>query len=329
MNTNVVQQEGYGADSYTDNAIKLIKSSIGRDDIDIHFISGGTQANLITIDAFLKSYEACISADTGHIAVHEAGAIECTGHKIITIKTKDGKITTNQIKEVLDYHEDEHFVKPKLVYISNSTELGTIYKKNELKEISEFCKKNNLIFYLDGARIGSAICSKESDFSLADICEYTDAFYIGGTKNGALMGEAIIIKNKELKKDFRYAIKQKGGLFAKGRVLGIQFEKLFEDGLYCELAIHANKMAEKLKTELLKMGISFLTESSTNQIFPILKNDLIERLLDKYSFYIYKKIDDNKSAVRLVTSWATREEYINEFINEIKVSKSINISKLF
>lgn len=318
VDTNMEQEEGYGNDKHTKNSIYQIKKIIGNDNIDIHFISGGTQANLIAIDAFLRPHEACICADTGHIAVHEAGAIEYTGHKVITVNSNDGKVTTNKIQEVLEYHTDEHFVKPKLVYISNSTELGTIYSREEMKDLSEFCKFNNLILYCDGARIGSAVCSKEAKVTLSDICKYTDAFYIGGTKNGALFGEALVIKNENLKKELRYIIKQKGGLLAKGRLFGIQFEKLFEDNLYFDLASHANDMAKFLAKGLEELGCNFLVNSPTNQIFPIFENKIIEKLQKKFSFYIFKEVDNNSSAIRLVTSWATKKEAVFEFINEVK-----------
>lgn len=320
VESNMIQEDGYGNDNHTKNAIHQIKELIGDENTDVHFISGGTQTNLIAIGAFLRPYEACISANTGHIAVHEAGAIECTGHKVITIDSNDGKITIDKIQGVLNFHIDEHLVKPKLVYISNPTELGTVYTKKELKIISEFCKFNNLILYVDGARLGSALCVKEANLTLTDMANFTDAFFIGGTKNGALLGEALIIKSENLKQEFRYHIKQKGALLAKGKVLGIQFEKLFEDNLYFELAAHANEMANLLTKGLKKAGCEFLINSPTNQIFPILENKQIERLEKKFSFYNWQKIDDNRLAIRLVTSWATTKEAVIEFIDEVKSS---------
>lgn len=208
----------------------------------------------------------------------------------------------------------------KLVYISNPTELGTVYTKKELKIISEFCKFNNLVLYVDGARLGSALCVKEANLTLTDMANFTDAFFIGGTKNGALLGEALIIKSENLKQEFRYHIKQKGALLAKGKILGIQFEKLFEDNLYFELAAHANEMANLLTKGLKKAGCEFLINSPTNQIFPILENKQIERLEKKFSFYNWQKIDDNRLAIRLVTSWATTKEAVIEFIDEVKSS---------
>jgi threonine aldolase len=318
IKTNMKQEEGYGKDIYSNKAKFLIKEQLKNEEVDIHFLSGGTQTNLTAISSFLRPYEACISAYTGHIAVHETGAIESCGHKVITVKTKDGKLRIEDIKNVCDYHSDEHMVKPKLVYISNSTELGTIYRKNELKILYNFCKENNLILYLDGARIGAAVCSDESGFELSDICKFTDAFYIGGTKNGTLLGEALIIKKDNLKNYFRYSLKQKGGLMAKGRTIGIQFKVLFEDGLFYELAKHSNKMAQNLKKNLIDLGCTLYIDTPTNQIFPIIKNSVIEGLRNNFDFYIWEEIDENYSALRLVTSWATPEKEILKFIEEIK-----------
>ena len=208
--------------------------------------------------------------------------------------------------------------KPKLVYISNSTELGTLYKKSELEELHKCCIKNNLLLYLDGARLGAALVSEENDLTLPDIAKLVDAFYIGGTKNGALFGEALVICNNALKEDFRYFIKQKGGLLAKGRLLGIQFEELFKDDLYFDIARHANKMAILLKNALKDKGYEFLTDSSTNQQFPIIPNDIINKIGEKYSFNVERVIDDKNTAIRLVTSWATNEENVLEFIEGLK-----------
>jgi threonine aldolase len=318
VESNYEQVDGYGLDIYTLKAIELIKEKIGIDNIDVHLFSGGTQTNLTGISAFLRPHEAAIAASTGHILVHETGAIEATGHKVISIETEDGKLTPSLIKTALTAHTDEHMVKPKLVYISNSTEIGSIYKKHELESISSFCRENNLYLYMDGARLGSALCSEENDLTLSDLGTLLDAFYIGGTKNGALIGEAMVICRDSLKEDFRYHIKQKGGLLAKGRLLGIQFHELFRDDLYFELAAHANRMAGVLSKEIGKLGFGFLTHSTSNQIFPILPNSLISGLEKKYSFYIWQKVDDKNSAIRLVTSWATRSDAVNSFIEDMK-----------
>jgi len=319
MESNMEQIEGYGEDKYTKEAIKLLKDKFECNDADIHMFCGGTQVNLTAISAFLRPHEAVISANTGHVLVHETGAIESTGHKIISIKVDDGKIKPIHIKMTLEEHTDEHMVKPKMVYISNPTEIGSIYNKQELENLSHFCKNNNMILYLDGARLGSALCSKDNDIEPSDLYKLVDAFYIGGTKNGALMGEALVICKDSLKEDFRFHIKQKGGLLAKGRLIGIQFLVLFKNDIYFDLAKHANEMAELLKMEINNCGYEFLINSSTNQIFPILPNDVIKKIKEKYSFYIWKKIGKDKSAIRLVTSWATKEDAVKSFSNDLRL----------
>ncbi len=315
--TNLQQEPGYGKDDYSHQAQELIKNELGNQNVDIHFLSGGTQTNLIALASMLKPYESVIAAESGHIAVHEAGAIEATGHKINTVATPDGKLTVEAIQGVVSHHTDEHMVKPRVVFISNSTELGTIYNKPELQKISEYCRKHQLYLYLDGARLGSGIMSKESDLTLKDITALVDMFYIGGTKNGALLGEALVIVNDNLKENFRYHLKQRGALLAKGRILAIQFLGLFTNGLYFELAKHANEMGEQLTDGLQKLGYSFLLPSTTNQIFPILPNDLIKKLQQDYGFYVWQKIDDENSAIRLVTSWATDNDGIEGFLKAL------------
>ncbi|WP_346886660.1 low specificity L-threonine aldolase [Clostridium sp. UBA4395] len=316
---NMEQSEGYGEDIFTARAIKLIKEKIRREDVDVHLLVGGTQTNLTALSAFLRPHEAVIAANTGHVLVHETGAIEATGHKVISVDVEDGKLTRKNIEAVIEEHTDEHMVKPKLVYISNSTEIGTIYKREEVEELSEVCKKHNLYLYVDGARLGSALCSSENNMKIYELAQLVDAFYIGGTKGGALMGEALVICRDTLKKDFRYHIKQKGALLAKGRLLGIQFEELFKDNLYFDLATHANNMAQILKKGIEDAGYSFMINSSSNQVFPILPNKLINSLEKKYLFMTWEKIDKENSAIRLVTSWATNEEKVLEFIADVKL----------
>ncbi len=316
---NMEQSEGYGEDIFTARAIKLIKEKIRREDVDVHLLVGGTQTNLTALSAFLRPHEAVIAADTGHVLVHETGAIEATGHKVISVDVEDGKLTRKNIEAVIEEHTDEHMVKPKLVYISNSTEIGTIYKREEVEALSEVCKKHDLYLYVDGARLGSALCSNENNMKIYELAQLVDAFYIGGTKGGALIGEALVICRDTLKKDFRYHIKQKGALLAKGRILGIQFEELFKDNLYFDLATHANNMAQILKKGIVDAGYSFMINSSSNQVFPILPNKLINSLEKKYLFLIWEKIDKENSAIRLVTSWATTEEKVLEFIADVKL----------
>lgn len=318
MESNLEQAEGYGEDSYTIKAVELLKQKIKLSNININFLPGGTQTNLTAISAFLRPHEAAIAASTGHIFVHETGAIEATGHKVISIEVNDGKLSPNHIKSVLDAHTDEHMVKPKLVYISNPTEIGSIYTKNELEQLSSFCRENNLLLYIDGARLGSALCSDENDLELSDFGRLADAFYIGGTKNGALLGEALVICKESIKEDFRFHMKQKGALLAKGKILGIQFLELFKDDLYFELARHANKMAALLSDKIASMGYKFLTYSPSNQIFPIFPNRIIEKLQEKYSFYVWSKIDNDKSSIRIVTCWATRDDAVTAFVEDLK-----------
>lgn len=318
FDTNLEQQDGYGEDYYCLEAAKLIKKKLYNPNAHIHFVSGGTQANLIVISSILQPYESVIAADTGHINIHETGAIEATGHKVNAIVSKDGKLTAKDVKGILDMHTDEHMVKPRLVYISNSTEIGSIYKKSELEELSSFCKANNLLLFLDGARLGSGLCAKDNDLSLKELSRLVDVFYIGGTKNGALLGEAIVINDEKINENFRFNIKQKGAMLAKGRVLGIQFLELFKDNLFFDLAYHANKMANKLSENIENLGYKLMINSTTNQIFPILSNSLISKLSERYSFSIWSSIDEEYSVIRLVTSWATKEYYVDRFIEDLK-----------
>ena len=281
--SNTNQQAGYGEDEYSLKAKDLIKKTINNQEADVYFVSGGTQANLIIISSILRPYQCAVSASTGHILNNETGAIEATGHKILSIETDDGKLKPSDIQTVLNSHRNvPHQVMPKLVYISNSTELGTIYQRQELEELSDFCQKNNLYLFMDGARLGHAITSEISDLSLEDIAKLTDVFYLGGTKNGALIGEAIIINNTSLQRDFAFNIKQKGALLAKGRLLGVQFLELMKNDLYFDLAKHANEQAMKIKNALLEKGTVFLSDTYTNQIFPVLSHDIIEILSEKF-----------------------------------------------
>ncbi|WP_434793046.1 Low specificity L-threonine aldolase [Terrisporobacter petrolearius] len=319
LDSNLKQSSGYGLDEYSEKAKDILKNVLKSEKIDIHFIPGGTQVNLICISSFLKQYEAAIAADTGHIAVHETGAIEACGHKVITAPSNDGKLTVDKIEKILKIHTDEHMVKPKLVYISNATEIGTIYKKQELIDLYTYCREKNLLFFIDGARMGSAITSEENDLQLCDLVNLCDAFYIGATKNGALFGEALVICNDSLKEDFRYNIKQKGALLAKGRLLGIQFVELFKDDLFFNLAKHANEMAALIQDALIEENYKLLIKSPTNQIFPILPNSSIEKLREKYSFNTWEEYDENHTVIRLVTSWATEKDRVLDFINDLKI----------
>lgn len=317
--SNMQQHTAYGFDDYSSQAKLLIKDKLGNPQSKVYFVSGGTQANLIITAASLRPHEAIISSEIGHVLGREAGAIEATGHKVISMPNSNGKLDPETIKLALDNHSAApHMVKPKLVYISNATEIGTIYTKSELEAISQFCKDNDLIFFIDGARLGSALCSSKSDVTLGDLAELTDVFSIGGTKNGALIAEAIVINNPEINKDFNFHIKQRGAMLAKGRLLGIQFLTLFRDDLYFDLAKHANAMAEKISAAFVSKGHELFDETQTNQIFLILPDILIEQLEKDFTFYVWNKHDELRSVVRLVTSWATDETKVDELIDAIQ-----------
>jgi len=319
ISSNMVQQTPYGDDEYSNKAKDLIKNKIGNKNADVFFVSGGTQANLIIISAALKSHESVVSANTGHITLREAGAIEATGHKINSVVSSDGKLTKDDVIEVLKEHDfGAHVVKPKMVYISNATEIGTIYTKPELEDLSNFCKENNLYLFLDGARLGSALTASNNDLTFADVSNLTDVFTIGGTKNGALIGEAIVVVNEKLKEDFPFHIKQRGAMLSKGRILGVQFLELFKENLFFDLARHSNVMAAKISDVIIANGFKMSSSSTTNQIFPILPHRLIAELEKKFEFYRWSKINDEFTILRLVTSWATKESKVDEFINAIK-----------
>lgn len=318
IETNMIQSEGYGYDEFTQKAYEVINEKLGVKNKKIRFLVGGTQTNLTVISHILKPYESVISADEGHINTHETGAIEATGHKVEVIVSRDGKITGKQIEKFLEEnHDSEHNVFPKMVYISNPNELGVLYKKEELKNIKKVCEEKGLYLYLDGARLASAITSKENDIKLNEYKDLVDVLYIGGTKCGALFGEGVVFFNDFLGERFEYSIKQKGALLAKGRVLGIQFLELFKDDLYFKIGKHSNRMAKKLKEGFIRKGIDFFVDTETNQLFPILTNKLIEKLEKRYSFLDVKKLDENRRVVRFVTSWATKEENIDMFLEDL------------
>lgn len=320
--SNLEQQNGYGLDAYSQNAAHIILQKINSPQSKVHFVSGGTQANLVIISGFLRPHESVVSARTGHIFENETGAIEATGHKVNSVEAVNGKLSPGIVQQVIDAHPIQpHQVKQKMVYISNSTEIGTIYSKKELQELSQFCKSQDLYLFMDGARLGHALSSEGNDLTLQDIAKYTDAFYLGGTKNGALIGEAIVINNRSLQEDFEYHLKQKGAMLSKGRLLGIQFQELLQDDLYFELAQYANKQAMRIKRAFTELGCSWWAETLTNQIFPILDNKQIERLSEKFDFYIWRKVDENRSAIRIITSWASKEEHVEYFIDEINKLK--------
>lgn len=315
---NEGQTESYGRDQYCLDAIRLIREKIKIPHADIHFVSGGTQANLLVLSAILRPFESVMAAATAHIAVHETGSIESTGHKINLISTTNGKLTPDLIGEVIKEHQDEHRVKPRAVFISQSTESGTLYTKKELTDLSRYCRKRNLVLYLDGARLAVALTAETNDLTLPDVAELVDVFYIGGTKIGALLGEAIVITNPKLQENFRYHMKQKGALLAKGRIFGIQFLELLSDDLFLELGRKANNQAKQLAKGIESTGYSFWTPPVSNQIFPIFPNTLIDHLREKFGFYTWNKFDNTHAVIRLVTSWATPSKAVMEFISELK-----------
>jgi threonine aldolase len=320
--TNFEQTPGYSVDPYCEKARRIIRNLCQADQAEVHFLVGGTQANTIVIESILRPHQGVVSAETGHINVHETGAIEATGHKVMTVPSEDGKITAVQVREVYDSHwndpSPEHTVQPGMVYISNPTENGTLYTKEELTELSEACQSLGLPLFLDGARLGYGLMAKGNDLTLTDIARLCDVFYIGGTKVGALFGEAVVITAPALQKDFRYMMKQHGGMLAKGRLLGLQFIALLEDGLYFEISEHADKLAVKIKAAFAEKGYPFLYESVTNQQFPIVPEDKLEILKKKYAYSFWKKVDDQHSAVRFCTSWATRADDVELLLNDIR-----------
>ncbi|MCX7002078.1 MAG: aminotransferase class V-fold PLP-dependent enzyme [bacterium] len=316
--TNDQQEDGYGNDALSQQATALLQHALAQPAAAVHFVSGGTQANLVVLAALLKPYESVIAAQTAHINVHEAGAIEATGHKIHGVATPDGKLTPAMIQAVVAHHTDEHMVKPRVVFISHATELGTVYSKRELEALAQVCRDNGLYLHLDGARLGPALASAATDVALPDLARLVDVLCIGGTKNGALFGEAIAITTPALQENFRYHMKQHGALLAKGRVLGAQFVGLFRDDLSLALARHANALAARLADGLRQQGVRFLVPVMTNQLFPILPTTLIRTLQEHYGFYVWTPVDATHAAIRLVTSWATPEASVDAFLRAVQ-----------
>ena len=309
--TNLEQTVGYGEDEYCKQAAFRIRKKCQDDNLDVHFLVGGTQTNATLIDAALRSHQGVLCADTGHINVHETGAVEAMGHKVLPLPGKEGKLSADQIEAAWKEHGGNvHMVQPGMVYLSNPTELGTVYSQAELAQISDVCHRCGLLLYLDGARLGYGLMAPENDLTLPVITSLCDAFSIGGTKVGTLFGEALVIRDPVLKRDFRYFMKQKGAMLAKGRLLGIQFLTLFEDGLYESIAADAIRLAERLRNAFRENGYPFLVESGTNQIFVILPDEELEKLSEAFGFEWERRIDATHSAVRFCTSWATREENV-------------------
>ncbi len=314
---NLDQQAAYGSDEYCVQARSHIAAACGRSEVPIFFVSGGTLANLTIAAAILRPHEAIISADTGHIATHETAAIEATGHKIISMAAQDGKLTPQLVEHAVAANARfPHQAKPRLVYISNSTEIGTVYSQQELVSLRSTCDLYDLLLMIDGARLAVALESETSGgTSLETIADVADVFWIGGTKAGTLLGEAIVIPNESLAVEFDFHVKQRGALLAKGRVLGVQFLSLFRDGLFTVGARHANAMAHALSQGVVTAGHDLAADTQSNQVFPVLPNQVIERLQREFSFYVWKPISDDASMVRLVTSWATDPSQVERFID--------------
>jgi len=319
--TNYQQTDGYGMDEWCEKARELIRQACGCPGADVHFLVGGTQTNAAVIAACLRSYEGAISADTGHINVHETGAVEHTGHKVLALPSKDGKITAAQVSDYIEAHYAspafEHTVRPGLVYISYPTEYGTIYSRKELEDLHSVCRENGIPLFIDGARLGYGLECPECDITLPDLAKLCDVFYIGGTKVGALFGEAVVVPDPAVLPNFRYMIKQSGGMLAKGRLLGIQFTALFTDGLYFEVSKHAIAMSEKIRKALNELGFRIYIPSPTNQQFFVLTREQFDEITKEFALDLNCPVEGGVVA-RACTSWATKEENVDRFIEALK-----------
>ena len=320
--TNLEQTPGYGEDIYCRRAADAIRKLCGREDLYVQFLVGGTQTNLTVIAAALRPHQGALGPEGAHINVHETGAVEATGHKVLSVPSADGKITASQVREtVLAHRADssfEHMMQPKLVYISNPTEYGTLYTLSELERLSETCRELGLYLFLDGARLGYGLVAEGYDVTMQDIARLCDVFYIGGTKVGALFGEAVVISNPAIAEDFRYLIKQRGGMLAKGRLLGVQFEALLKDNLYFEISRHAVALADEIRECIDSLGFTYLVPGITNQIFPILPDALLAELSKEFSFTEMGRVDENHRAVRFCTSWATRPDQVKALCDKLR-----------
>ncbi|MDD5906155.1 MAG: low specificity L-threonine aldolase [Clostridiales bacterium] len=325
METNMAQSVGYSEDEYCAAAREKIKAACEAPDADVHFLVGGTQTNTTVIASILRPYQGVIAPTTGHINCHETGAIESTGHKVLALPTDNGKITAQQIEEYYLWHHTspdfEHIVMPGMVYISYPTEGGTIYSKAELTAIYETCQRCGLPLYIDGARMGYGLMSDECDLTLPELARLCDVFYIGGTKVGALFGEAVVVMNPALKKDFRFFMKQRGGMLAKGRLLGIQFDTLFTDDLYLKISRHAIDMAHQIREIFVSAGYPLLFDSPTNQQYPIMPDSELAEIGKNFGYEYWERVDETHSGVRFCASWATTQENVDalrEAVNNLK-----------
>ena len=325
MDTNMAQSVGYSEDEYCAAAREKIKAACEAPDADVHFLVGGTQTNTTVIASILRPYQGVIAPTSGHINCHETGAIESTGHNVLALPTDNGKITAQQIEEYYLWHHTspdfEHIVMPGMVYISYPTEGGTIYSKAELTAIYETCQRCGLPLYIDGARMGYGLMSDECDLTLPELASLCDVFYIGGTKVGALFGEAVVVMNPALKKDFRFFMKQRGGMLAKGRLLGIQFDTLFTDNLYLKISRHAIDMAHQIREIFVSAGYPLLFDSPTNQQYPIMPDSELAEIGKNFGYEYWERVDETHSGVRFCASWATTQENVDalrEAVNNLK-----------
>lgn len=319
--TNLESTSGYGTDGYCRRAADQICARFRCPKAEVHFLVGGTQTNTTAISAFLRPWEAVIAAGTAHIATHETGAIEARGHKVCTVDSPDGKLRPAQIRQVFEAHEggeNPHMVCPRLVYLSNATELGTIYTRSELTEISQLCRELGLFLFLDGARMGTALTAEGNDLQPEDFARLCDAFYIGGTKNGLLFGEALVVVQQELQPHFRHMVKQCGGMLAKGRLLGVQFSAMLKDDLWLKAAAHANRQAQRLTDGIRAAGYPLYVNSPTNQVFVILDHGTMNRLAENFAFERFGVYDETHAICRFVTSWATQPEWVDALLEAFR-----------
>ena len=328
IETNGEQTPGYGEDPHCEAARALLRERCALPEGEVQFLVGGTQVNRTVIASILRPHQGVIAADTGHIAAHETGAIENSGHKVLTVPNTDGKIAAGQVEELCRAHyadaSFEHTVQPGMVYISNPTEFGTVYTRGELEALRAVCRARRLPLFIDGARLGAALNSPVCDYTLADMARMCDVFTIGGTKMGLLFGEAVVITNEALKADFRYLIKQRGGMLAKGRLLGVQFDALMTDNLYIDIAARADKLADRIREVIDDLGYPYLVENKTNQIFPILPDTVLETLKKTYVFNDMDRVDDLHRAVRICTSWATKEENVAQLCRDLRALSNVH-----
>ena len=315
IETNLEHTCGYGMDDYSLRAQALIREKCGQPQAQVHMMAGGTSATVVALSAFMRPYEAVIAAAGGHINVHETGAVEASGHKVLVAASKDGKVLPEGVRAVCAAHPDEHMVHPRVLYISQSTEVGTVYTMDELRALRAVCDECGLILYVDGARLGSALVA--CGMTLAGLASVADCFYIGGTKNGLLFGEAMVIVNPALQKDFRYMIKNRGGMMAKGRLCGLMFLAAFEHDDYFAWAAHANAMADVLRAAIARRGLPYMQETTTNQLFPILTPEQDAALSAGFDYERWGVLPDGRVAVRFVTSWATTEDETRALANAI------------